>query len=309
MVDPQLIRLRWRRGCESVLAIPPAARRMHPQRPQTLLAFCQRARHWLEQAGHVEGQLLVQLMDEDPGLPCLRFDAPAEEDGLGPMIPDPYALATGGFQAIHNSFFVALLPPWRQRLPVAIWRGSSTGTAHLNERNQAFNRRLQLCRLSQKHPGLLDARLTALVQVAPASENALRQQLLGEELVAPRLSPWQLALHRWLIEIDGNVNSWGLLWKLLSGSCVLKVESPRRQWYHRRLQPWVHVVPVDNDLGNLPERLAWCQTHPEACAAIALQARNLALEVVAALEQDQQRAVLQWADQWMQPVSGIQPIG
>jgi hypothetical protein len=225
------------------------------------------------------------------------------------MIPDPYALATGGFQAIHYGFLASPLPPWQQRLPVAIWRGSSTGTANLNERNQAFNRRLQLCRLSQKHPGLLDARLTALVQVAPASENALRQQLLGEELLAPRLSPWQLALHRWLIEIDGNVNSWGLLWKLLSGSCVLKVESPRRQWYHRRLQPWVHVVPVDNDLGNLPERLAWCQSHPEACATIALQARNLALEVVAALEQDQQRAVRQWADQWMQPGSGIQPIG
>ena len=83
-------------------------------------------------------------------------------------------------------------------------------------------------------------------------------------------------LHRYLIEIDGNVNSWGLLWKLLSGSCILKVESSRRQWYHHKLKPYVHIVPICSDLSNLEEQLDWCRSNPEQCEYIASAGQNLA---------------------------------
>ena len=39
------------------------------------------------------------------------------------------------------------------------------------------------------------------------------------------MEPSDMALHQWIVDLDGNVNSWGLLWKLLSGSCVVRVES------------------------------------------------------------------------------------
>ena len=71
------------------------------------------------------------------------------------------------------------------------------------------------------------------------------------------------------IDIDGNVNSWGLLWKLLSGSRIPRVQSPRYQWYHHRLKPWVHLVPIQADLSDLYEQLTWCSNHRQECAAIA----------------------------------------
>ena len=50
-------------------------------------------------------------------------------------------------------------------------------------------------------------------------------------------------------------NSWsGLFTKLLTGSTVLKVESPMgfRQWYYDRLKPFEHYVPVRPDLAEHP---------------------------------------------------------
>ena len=95
----------------------------------------------------------------------------------------------------------------------------------------------------------------------------------------------------------------------MSGCCVLRVTSTRRQWYHHRLEPWVHVVPVAADLSNLIDTLAWCRTQPALCQSIAAAGQQLAHEVVAQLEEDQQRAVQQWALRWIQPPPGNQPTG
>jgi hypothetical protein len=81
---------------------------------------------------------------------------------------------------------------------------------------------------------------------------------------------------KFLIEIDGNANSWGFFAKLLMGCCILKVESPFEQWFYRRLQPWVHYVPVANDLSDLPEKMQWCLKNERACRKIADVGRRFA---------------------------------
>jgi hypothetical protein len=165
-----------------------------------------------------------------------------------------------------------------------------------------LNKRYQLCRWSQQHPQLLDARLTAIVQSRdPVSQQDLAQLLHEKDLLRPRVEPWDAALHRWLIEIDGNVNSWGLLWKLLSGSCVLRVASHRRQWYHHRLEPWVHVVPVAADLQDLEARLLWCRSNPARCEAIARAGRQLAEQVVAELGETLVAACRAYSERWLIP--------
>ena len=69
----------------------------------------------------------------------------------------------------------------------------------------------------------------------------------------------------------------GLLWKLLSGaaSCGCKAQ---KQWYHHRLQPWVHLVPVRADLSDLEKAVV--QKPPTECAAIAVAGQALAEQVV-----------------------------
>ena len=310
-----LIRVQLQPGQGPQICLPLEARGMG-QRLDTLLRFCLGANTLLARRWP-RGRFAVQLHDEDPHEPCFRFDAPLDDapdaggglgapglgaPGLGPLIPDPYCLMSQGYGALRQAFSHRPLPPWQERLPIAFWRGSSTGSKGITPATLYANPRYRLCRQSLRWPALVDARFTGLVQCAdPASALQVRQQLEQEGLWSGRVEPPVAALHRWLIEIDGNVNSWGLLWKLLSGSCVLRVASGRRQWYHHRLQPWVHVVPVAPDLADLPERLDWCQSHPQACARIAAAGASLAQQVVADLEQDLLAATASYAQCWMNP--------
>ncbi|WP_398332945.1 glycosyl transferase family 90 [Vulcanococcus sp.] len=287
------------RGAQAPRVQIPERGRGMGKRLDALLGFCDGAAQLL---ANRRGVLRVQLLDEDPSLPCIRFDAPAAADGGGPLIPDPYCLMSGGYGALREELERRHLPPWRQRLPIALWRGSSTGLEPLDLQNLHHNQRYQLCLQGQAHPQLLDARFTAVVQSRdPQTQQALTALLHRQDLLRPRVEPWDAALHRWLIEIDGNVNSWGLLWKLLSGSCVLRVASPRRQWYHHRLQPWVHVVPVAADLTDLNAKLHWCRAHPDQCQAIALAGQQLAQQVVADLGDTLAAACLAYGERWLAP--------
>ena len=251
---------------------------------------------------HSKGSLALQLHDEDPLIPCLRLDSSNESanDPSRPLIPDPYCLMTGGYRSLREQIQRDPLPQWHERLPLAFWRGSTTGDKEINVDNLELNRRYQLARLSRTWPDRLDARINRAVQCS--SKEAREQvvhRLQQEELLSATVSPWHAALHAWQIDIDGNVNSWGLLWKLLSGSCILRVQSQRQQWYHQRLRPWEHIVPVSQDLSDLGEQLEWCRTHRQECAAIAAAGRALAEQVVCEIEQDLLNAGVRYAQAWM----------
>lgn len=250
--------------------------------------------------GLTEASFTVQLHDEGPPEPCFRFDAPLRNPGQGLLIPDPYALGSQGLAQLRQHFTNQQLPPWKERLPQAVWRGSTTGTQALTIANLTENPRYQLCKQSKQLTNGLDARFTAVVQCADSQSHAEVVDLLHQEgLMAPRVNPWHLALHRWLVEIDGNVNSWGLLWKLLSGCCIVRISSTRTQWYHHKLKPWVHIVPVSTDLHDLRAVLEWCQDNTQRCCDIAHNGRELALQVVENMEADQRKAVDIYAANWI----------
>ena len=130
---------------------------------------------------------------------------------------------TGGYRELRQHMRRAPLPPWNERLPLAFWRGSTTSSKNIDLNSLELNRRYQLARMSREWPNRLDARINRVVQCRDAI--ALKQvehRLQREGLLSATVNPWHAALHAWQIDIDGNVNSWGLLWKLLSGSCILR---------------------------------------------------------------------------------------
>ena len=248
------------------------------------------------------GSLAIQIHDEDPLIPCLRIDASVDDsrDPTRPLIPDPYCLMTGGYQALRERMQLDPLPPWQERLPLAFWRGSTTGSKDIDLNTLGLNTRYQLARLSRALPNRLDARINRAVQCRDEkAREQVEQRLQLEGLLSATVNPWHAGLHAWQIDIDGNVNSWGLLWKLLSGSCILRVQSTRRQWYHERLRPWVHLVPVHADLSNLEERLAWCNNHRRECAAIATAGQALAIQVIQEIDDDLLNSVVRYAQAWM----------
>ena len=278
--------VRWQSDQPPKFVVPPIALRMggrlHPllQVAQLSAALLRRRKP--------DGQLMVQLHDEDPGPGSLRMDAPrhAAKPQNG-VIPDDYCLGSLGFLLLRQQLAKDPLPPWQARKRIACWRGASTDCKHITLTTLGNSRRYQLCQLTRRRPDFLDARFSNVVQCASTSDQqAVEQHLKEQHLLAPRLEPLAMAQCRWLLDLDGNVNSWGLLWKLLSGCCVIRVTSSRGQWFHHRLQDRRHLVEVQSDLSDLEEILNWCQTHQAECEEIAHQGQQQALQVLEDLGAD-----------------------
>ncbi len=175
--------------------------------------------------------------------------------------------------------------PWKQREAKVFWRGSSTGIQSRIPKADNWNwrwlPRLYLCDVANRSHfrDRLDFGVVNTVQIndAPAKDT-----ILASGFMRPNLPRMDFMKYRYVMDIDGNANAWnGFFGALLMGSCILKVTSPHgfRQWYYDRLIPGVHYLPIDSDLSNLNDTLAWAFAHPHECAEIARRARNFALSM------------------------------
>ena len=229
------------------------------------------------------------------------MDAPIGADlESSPLIPDPYCLGTNGYEQFRKQLHSTPLPTWQNRLPVVFWRGSTTGSKNITPDNLECNLRYKLCRHSLHEQSRLDARFNQVVQcLNDKNRTAVREQLRQQGLMGATTGPWHASLNAWLIDIDGNVNSWGLLWKLLSGCCVLRVSSHRQQWFHKRMVPWIHMVPIAADLSDLHERIHWCFQNRQRCASIAAAGQQLGQQILCDINQDLCAATVRYAQHWL----------
>ena len=84
---------------------------------------------------------------------------------------------------------------------------------------------------------------------------------------------------KYILDMDGYTNTWDAnVWKLYSGSVVLKVTSTWKQWYYDELKEWVHYVPVENDLSNLNEMIEWCDNNEPKCLEIIKNAKEFVVK-------------------------------
>ena len=202
--------------------------------------------------------------------PTLCFSSPVTDDLL---IPDSLFLHTDGYQAWRQTV-AQQGKPWLQRHDQAYWRGALTGLA-ANLEQVLDLPRVQLCRFAQTCPDL-DARLTSAHQFQGLMPD-LVPSLEAQGLMAPREDERVNLDYRYMIDLDGNSNSWpGLFIKLLSGAPTIKLISPCRQWYYDRLVAMQHVFPISAIDPDLPDAVAWLRSHPEMAQTLASQAAQLA---------------------------------
>lgn len=85
--------------------------------------------------------------------------------------------------------------------------------------------------------------------------------------------------YKMILDIDGCSSTWSAtVWKLYSGSVLLKTRSKWKQWYYDVFKPWIHYVPVENDFSDLNEKIEWCLQHEEECIRITENAHKFVLE-------------------------------
>lgn len=211
------------------------------------------------------------------------------------LVPDIYFTNDLGYAAFRREIRQRWIP-WTERQPKAFWRGSTTGVQFVDGEGappsrlppglsivddpEALYPRLRLCLLSTAHPSLIDAGFTQIVQYpSPNMRDALHRHYAAIGVLRNPVPQIDFIQYRYGIDIDGNTCAWGLIQKLLLGSCLLKVASENRQWFYDRLRPWEHYVPVHSDMSDLVDKLEWCERNPAIAAGIAEEGRRFALSL------------------------------
>ena len=213
-----------------------------------------------------------------PGLAFTGYNAKARREHF--LIPDPEFMVTLGYADMRES---AKAIPWDQRLPVALWRGSTTGFPIDADRGWRSFPRVALCEISRAHSDIIDAGVTLALQPyiqMPSPE--LERDLHEADLMRSPIPHTDFAKYKYQIDIDGNSNSWsGPFRKLLTGSPLLKVASlyGYRQWYYDCLQPWVNYVPVADDMSDLVEKIEWLRAHDDVARRIGENGHALAMSL------------------------------
>jgi len=198
------------------------------------------------------------------------------------LIPDQLTLSEHWFFPSQEILKANQEIAWKEKKPIAIWRGglSDTGEPTDGRFVATYEKtpRYALCKISQEYPDLVDAGFTGLDS----------QEM---ERVARKIGVWKNSLSKkahleakYLPVLDGHMCSYpGFHWRLLSNSACFKQESNQVQWFYAAVKPYVHYIPVKNDMSDLVEKIQWAQEHDRDVQAIvqnaqAFASKNLMLE-------------------------------
>jgi hypothetical protein len=216
---------------------------------------------------------LIALLDDgamDTG-PVFAFAASRNMNVI--LWPDyemmcSYHMWGGNFEQLMRSHE----PAWKDKVPVAFFRGVSTGGMNTLENWMKFPR-AQLCLFALDHPRRVDAKITHVVQAEPGVAEAMG----ASNILGPHLSVEEQLRYRYLIDVDGNSCCYSrTYWILLSNSVLFKVQSDNVQWYYRGLIPEQHYMPIESDLSNLIATIKRLNNDERLAIAVACSGRQFA---------------------------------
>ncbi len=170
--------------------------------------------------------------------------------------------------------------PWKNKKPTAVFRGGSTGYGTTIDTNMRLKVAYLSATTEPEDDGirLLDAGITKWnTRPRKIKNNPYLQTIDVSSLPfnkVEKLSPKEQSAYKYVIDIQGHVSAYRLSLELSMGSVVLLMDSPYRLWYTKYLKPYVHYVPVKDDLSDLIKQIKWCRNHDAECEKIAENARK-----------------------------------
>ena len=164
--------------------------------------------------------------------------------------------------------FDEFIVDWDQKtINKAVFRGGPSGCGYTVETNQ----RLHL--VSLKSP-LLDAKIVGKGKTID-SQSIKFDPVHGLGMLNTGIKPGNFvsmveqSKHKYIIHVDGNVHAYRLLTTMMTGSLVIRVESPYISWVDHLIKPGQHYVLVKPDLSDLIEKIQWCEAHPKSARKMA----------------------------------------
>lgn len=153
--------------------------------------------------------------------------------------PDFHFIEHLGFSHIID--IASKSPSYSNRIPNVFWRGSTTGETSTGCEGLD---RVKVCTISDQYEWL-SFKITRLLHSCDGT-NLSSSKMYGNMTVE---SEWMK--HKGVLDIDGFVNAWGLLWRLASGSVVFKVDSEYTNAYILKMKPYVHYIPISSNFSDL----------------------------------------------------------
>jgi Glycosyl transferase family 90 len=171
---------------------------------------------------------------------------------------------------------------WSEKKNQAIFRGQFTGRFPVGMKSDMVKQLssmeqcdlLHRCRLvyySSFNSTLIDAKLA--LPILDVRKN-FPQEINGVPLYGDRVSIEDMLSYKAIIMLEGNDVSSGLKWALYSNSVVLTQTPTKTSWaMEELLEPWVHYVPLADDLSDVEEKMQWIIDNDEEAQMIALRGK------------------------------------
>lgn len=197
------------------------------------------------------------------------------------LVPDRFTVATWD-RVSKEILEVNKSVSWENKRKKAIWRGGPNDFAKLQvwensmrmvEKAYSKMPRLLISKMSQQHPALVDAGFSDVGFFhTPTIEEFIRPYMKN------RIAPSDHVHYAYLPTLDGLTATYpGYAWRLLSNSVAFKQDSPDIQWFYDALMPYMHYIPIKNDLSDLIEQILWAKIHDRQCKEIGKNATEFVL--------------------------------
>lgn len=188
-----------------------------------------------------------------------------------PTTEDWARIRSGEFKYFEHShdYNYEFETDWKNKKNIAVFRGTATGEGT----TILTNMRLKLASMMKDYSDIMDVGLTGWSSRPRKEEGNSKLTLIDPsafdfDLVSP-LTPVEQSKFKYIINISGHVCAYRLSLELSMGSVVLLQESKHTLWFYPLLIPYVHYIPIKEDLSDLVEKINWCREHDTECEEIA----------------------------------------
>lgn len=162
--------------------------------------------------------------------------------------------------------YISTIEPcdWDKKINKAVFRGSATGC-----KMDLDNVRIKASTLSLKYPEYLNAGITTF--------NRKLKKNIGKPLTiidtnlqkANFMDLQEKSSYKYILNLDGHVSAFRLGHEFSLGSVLLIPKSKYYLWFSHLLEPFVHYVPIKENLDDLIEQIKWCIDNDDKCKEIA----------------------------------------
>ena len=192
------------------------------------------------------------------------------------LLPDLYMIDSGWNDIIQNISPAREQYKWHDKENKIFWRGATTGGSY-NLQNIDKLPRLSLVMLSSIYPKLIDAKFSQYPQIT-LDEGGEKLRTVLNILQSNNVESVREADHlkyKYLISMDGNTAAWKRVpWIMYSNSVLVKQETIATQWFYPAMKPYVHYVPVNENLTDLFSQIEWMKSHDTELQKISQNAHN-----------------------------------